>query len=116
MGKTVFLIDDESAPRLLREYDYPGNVRELMNIINSAAIVESGPVLQKKSLPQYFLESAEFSGNTSWVMPQRTLEEVEREHIERVLHYTNGNRTRAAKILAISRNSLLAKIKEYGLS
>ena len=55
----------EPAMRLLNQYDYPGNVRELMNIINSAIIIESGNELLKKSLPQYFLENSNFKEDSA---------------------------------------------------
>ena len=48
----------EPALRLINQYDYPGNIRELMNVINSAVIIETGSELNKKSLPHYFLENS----------------------------------------------------------
>ena len=52
-NKKITRISD-TVIKLLESYDYPGNIRELMNIINSAVIVESNGELRKKSLPQYF--------------------------------------------------------------
>jgi len=85
-----------------------------MNVINSAVIVESGNELRKKSLPQYFLDnSATSNGNGDF--EKKTLREIEKEHIEKVLKHTGGNRTKSAKFLGISRVSLISKIKNYGL-
>jgi len=100
---------------LLKSYSYPGNVRELMNIINSAIIVESGCELRKKSLPHYFLEKTHIPGETISGLVPRNLQEVEKEHIRKVLEYTHNNKTNAAKILGISRVNLIAKIKKYVL-
>jgi transcriptional regulator with PAS, ATPase and Fis domain len=102
----------EAAMKSLNQYDYPGNVRELMNIINSAVIVESTNELKKKSLPSYFLENIGFGDNEPGEAYLKTLEEVENEHIRRVLKYTGGNKTKAAQILGISRISLISRIKK----
>ena len=102
---------------LLHSYAFPGNVRELMNIINSAIIVEPGQELQKKSLPHYFLESnrvpavEESYGGQAML----SLSEVEKRHIKKILSHTKMNRTKAAKLLGISRVNLITKIKKYNL-
>jgi len=112
--KKIARISDP-AMRLLNQYDYPGNVRELMNIINSAVIIESGGELHKKSLPHYFLESAHAAEAAPAGGTLQSLNEMEREQIRRVLAGTKGNKSQAAKILGISRGSLLSKIKKYEL-
>jgi DNA-binding NtrC family response regulator len=113
-GKKIEKIS-EGAMKLLTHYDYPGNVREMMNIINSAVIIESSSELRKKSFPNYFLENAVVSENGFGDMPLKSLEEVETDHIKKVLAYTANNRTKASQILGISRISLLARIKKYKL-
>jgi len=100
---------------LLKSYGFPGNVRELMNIVNSGIIVESGQELQKKSLPHYFLENSQVSAPSYNGQVLQSLEEIEKQHIKRVLTHTGLNRTKAAKILGISRVNLIAKIKKYHL-
>jgi len=112
--KNIQKISD-AALRLLNRYDYPGNVRELMNIINSAVIIESGPELHKKSLPHYFLENSQVQEVSAGGRPLLTLSETEMEQIKNVLAHTGGNKSQAAKILGISRVNLLAKIKKYQL-
>jgi DNA-binding NtrC family response regulator len=98
---------------MLSQYDYPGNVRELMNIINSAVIIETHTELRKQSLPQYFLESVDQTSAAVRDLPQRTLKEVEKEHILNVLQLCDGNKTKAAKVLGISRIGLINKMKIY---
>ncbi|MGE5401598.1 MAG: sigma-54-dependent transcriptional regulator [Ignavibacteriales bacterium] len=100
----------------LRAYSFPGNVRELMNIINSAIIVESSDELRKKSLPSYFLENKDILSEVYDEEPPGTLREVEKAHILRVLRFTDNNRTKAAAILGISRVNLIEKIKRFNLN
>lgn len=97
----------------LKNYPFPGNVRELMNIINSAIIIESSNELRRKSLPHFFLEGNNMVQETGNDFRPQSLQEVEKKHIRKVLDFTSGNRTKAAKILGISRVNLLAKIKKY---
>jgi len=96
-----------------KSYPFPGNVRELMNLINSAIIVESTNELHKKSLPNYFLENNNSYGELDGEITPRSLEEMEKIHIKHVLEFTNSNRSKAAKILHISRVNLISKIKKY---
>lgn len=105
----------ESALRLINKYDYPGNIRELMNVINSAVIIETGSELNKKSLPHYFLENSNLKEDLDMDFPLKTLSEIEKEQIKKVFLHTKGNKSKAAKILGISRVNLIAKIKKYQL-
>ncbi|RJP70991.1 MAG: sigma-54-dependent Fis family transcriptional regulator [Ignavibacteriales bacterium] len=110
-------IEKISEPVLncFRSYPFPGNVRELMNIINSAIIVETTNELRKKSLPNYFLSTnGSYKEFDEGIIPP-TLNEVEKQHIKKVLEFTNNNKTKAAEILDISRVNLIAKIKKYEL-
>ncbi len=106
-----------SAPvrNSLKTYGFPGNVRELMNIINSALIVEPTNELKKKSLPNYLLDSLQMNNEFDSSNQPPSLEVVEKEHIKKVLAYTGNNKTKASAILGISRVNLIAKIKKYEL-
>jgi transcriptional regulator with PAS, ATPase and Fis domain len=101
--------------KLLTSYDYPGNIRELMNIINSTVIIESTHELRKKSLPNYFLENSSVLDDSLMDLPLKTMIDVEKDHMRKILAYTGGNRTKAAQILGISRISLISKIRKYKL-
>jgi DNA-binding NtrC family response regulator len=108
----------EQVLSCLKAYSFPGNVRELMNIINSAIIVEPTNELRKKSLPGYFMENNHMPFLSQFTDENDvpcSLSEVEKEHINNVLHFTNNNKTKAADILGISRVNLLAKMKKYHL-
>ena len=99
----------------LMRHDFPGNVRELENLIERAVTLGSGQELQASDLPGHLhhgLESAEQSETKDKLL---TLEERERHYIKQVLEQTGGNKTRAAEILGIDRVSLWRKIKRYSL-
>jgi two-component system response regulator AtoC len=106
------------APRaleLLVGYAWPGNVRELRNALERALVLARGA---DQVDPEHLPDSVRAPGAAraqrhDWEV--LTLEEVERRHTERTLHLTGGNRTLAAEKLGISRATLHAKIKEYGL-
>ncbi|MCK9209712.1 MAG: sigma-54 dependent transcriptional regulator [Ignavibacteriaceae bacterium] len=112
--KNVGKISDEVF-KFLAAYTFPGNVRELMNIINSAIIIETSNELRKKSLPNYFLDSSKSIYRYDEDIVPCSLLEVEKEQIKKVLNFTNKNRTKAAGIFGISRVNLIAKIKKYNI-
>jgi transcriptional regulator with GAF, ATPase, and Fis domain len=98
--------------RILTEYDWPGNIRELQNFIERAVIVSPGAVLRAP------LESLRWSEQLTQVEPQ-TLAQGEYEHILRVLKETDwvvGGARGAAKKLGLKRTTLMGKIRRLGLS
>jgi DNA-binding NtrC family response regulator len=113
-GKKVVSISN-AVLKLLKSYSFPGNVREMMNLINSSIIVEDSIELRKKSLPNYFLENNTIKTDVLDDFIPRSIQEVEKNHIIKVLKYTGNNKTQAARILKISRVNLIAKIKKYCL-
>jgi len=106
----------EPVMNLLQQYAYPGNIRELENIINNMVSVETSDKLTRSSLPSYFSEAFKDYKGLSPSLEEKTLQELEREYIGKILEKTGGNRSRAAKILGISRVNLISKIKRYQLS
>lgn len=111
LNKRVRDISNETMD-LLISYPWQGNIRELKNIIERAAILAEGPTLTPDLLPREFHQRAGISPGISSVSPLR---EVERKHIKRVLNETKGNKTRAAEILGIGTSTLYRKIEEYDL-
>jgi DNA-binding NtrC family response regulator len=104
----------EEMMEVLLNYPFPGNVRELENIVERAVTLAQGPVLEARDLPED-LRVIQFRAIRSSSGGLPTLEETEREYIRWVLSQTGGNKTRAAEILGIDRVSLWRKIKHYGL-
>jgi two-component system response regulator AtoC len=102
---------DKAARLVLRTYSYPGNVRELQNIVERAVALVEGDTITLTDLPpdlQDFLPA----GNGRW----NTLEEQERDYIQKVLEYTNHQVGESARILDLPRTTLWRKMKKYGLS
>ncbi|MCX7823082.1 MAG: sigma-54 dependent transcriptional regulator [Syntrophobacterales bacterium] len=102
----------KDALNLLYSYDWPGNVRELENAIERAVVLAKSRILTKEDFS--FLLRPKLLENQ--VDEPKSLEEVERRHIEKILNETDWNISRAAKILGLNRTTLHAKIKKYGLS
>ena len=114
MNKPVEDIDAE-AMVLLSDYDYPGNVRELVNIIERGVALCRGPILEQEHLPE-MLKEARIKVYPVQASGLPSLETQEADYIRRVLEHTQGNRSKAAEILGIDRVSLWRKLKRYGLN
>ena len=100
----------DAVRRALESYDWPGNVRELKNALERALIFGKNAALTPEDLPDS-IRSADSGSETGL----RSIEEIEREAIEKTLEGTHYKITRAAEILGISRKTLLDKRKKYGL-
>lgn len=113
MGKDIREIDRETMD-LLCQYSWPGNVRELENIIERSVALENGPAIKADDLPEYIRNlSVETYRHSFSGIP--TLEDQEKHYIRWVLEKSQGNKTKAAKIMGIDRVSLWRKIKRYKL-
>jgi DNA-binding NtrC family response regulator len=95
----------------LARYRWPGNVRELKNVIERAIILAEGQDITVDQLPLELRNSYSLEANRNTSSQMRTLKQVEQEHIRAVLKSTDGNHSRSAVILGISRSTLLAKLK-----
>ena len=93
------------ALQILQRYNWPGNIRELENIIQRAVIMADGNI-EVENLPDFLKYQIEFEDHEL-----RPLRDMEREYIKRVLVHTQGNKTKAAEILQIDRKTLREKLK-----
>ncbi len=101
----------DSAYHKLLQYSWPGNIRELRNIITKATIVVSGDQIRGEHI-QFPLRGTQASREPS---VDKNLDRMEESMILRVLEQTGGHQLRAAAILGISRRTLSRKLKSYGL-
>lgn len=99
---------------ILNHHDFPGNVRELENIIERGLVLASGKVIEVRHLPNNLLYGDAVPSDNEEERPP-TLEEHEVTLIRRVLRETGGNKTLACSMLGIDRSTLWRKIKKYGL-
>ncbi len=102
----------DRAMRVLVEYNYPGNVRELENIVERAAAMAQGETIDESNLPPDLSEMEIFSIGPA-DSGVKTLHEVQREYIQRVLNRVGRNKTKAAKLLGIDRSSLWRHLKRH---
>ncbi|HEY8208531.1 MAG TPA: sigma-54 dependent transcriptional regulator [Myxococcaceae bacterium] len=132
LGKKIEGIEDE-AMTLLTAYPWPGNIRELENLMERVLLFADGPQIKARDLPEPLHRptgAAPGATGTAGAEPGATgapgetglkdiikqrAAEMEKELIAKALEETSGNVTRAAKLLQISRKSLQTKMKEFGL-
>jgi transcriptional regulator with PAS, ATPase and Fis domain len=94
--------------KILKSYNFPGNIRELENIIERALIIEKSAVITPDSLPQSI---SMFQIETIDPSRVQTMDELNRSYAERVLEMVGGNKTKASELLGISRTSLWRILK-----
>jgi DNA-binding NtrC family response regulator len=117
-GRPVRAITERALERL-EASDWPGNVRELRNVMDRAVLLAHGEVIRASDLRLGAAAprgSAQVGPDTAHgYAPELSLEEVESDHIRRVLTAVDGHMARAAATLGIHRNTLTRKIKHYGI-
>ncbi len=128
LNKKIESISDD-AMALLQAYNWPGNIRELENLIERVLLFADGPSITAKDLPDPVrqgsgtpapalsaapLEAATGEGGLKDIVRMKAAE-LEKDLITKALEETGGNVTRAARLLQISRKSLQTKMKEFGL-
>ncbi len=103
-----FLQLQKEALQLLQRHSWKGNIRELRNVLERASIMAEGDTILPEHLPFDIQKQDKGSSNL-------TLASVEKDHIQKVLRHTNGNKTKTAVLLGIGLTTLYRKIEEYGL-
>jgi DNA-binding NtrC family response regulator len=109
---------DQEAMYILERYPWPGNIRELRNVIERATILAESEFIEPRHLPPTLVSRGEESLPTLTIAPGTTVDEAERRLILLTLDHTRNNKTRAAEILGISLKTLhnkLNRMKEDGI-
>jgi len=105
---------DKNTEKILINYSWPGNVRELKNVIERSIILCNEEMLTSEYLPMELQE--EKSSVSSQSFGKVSLQEMEKQHILHILKTTKGNKSKASRILNISRSTLREKLKSYKIS
>jgi two-component system response regulator PilR (NtrC family) len=122
LGKNISSISQE-AMEMLKKYDYPGNVRELENVIERTVALESGSTILPESLPPFvntpsgrkMASSHEIEIGEDGVDLDKIVGQIEKELLIKAIHAGNGVKKRAAKLLNITFRSMRYRIEKYGL-
>ena len=117
-NNTETLEVSKEARELLLRYPYPGNVRELENLVERAVVLCRGPLITTRDLPFHLKEGVkepeEVAFSSNLTLPEQ-LEELEKHLVHQALQETGGVQTRAAEKLGISERVLRYKLNKYGL-
>jgi len=117
LGKGVTSFSQE-AQLFLLHYDYPGNVRELENVVERAVALAEGDAITERELPSELTQRKMLRAPGESLMGYSTdwsLAQLEGEHIKAVLERHKGNVSRAASSLGVSRSTLWRKMRQYGI-
>jgi transcriptional regulator with GAF, ATPase, and Fis domain len=125
--KEVAQIDDDALV-VLKGFAWPGNIRQLENVIERAVVIAEGPTVTVRDLPAELIQAAEVLPPAAWPADDGDLpgvgggslrreerERRERELIARALRAAGGNKAEAARALGLARSTLISKLKRYGM-
>lgn len=102
-----------SALKKLKQYDWPGNVRELRNLCESLLVLLQGKAIEESNLPRHITSSP--AATSQFKLPNSgiVLDELEVDFLNQALQATGGNKSRAARMLGMSRDVFLYRLKKY---
>jgi len=101
----------QEAIKILMKYDWPGNIRELENLVQRLSTLCKEPIIHLKDIPIFTITKTEIKD----IPLKAAIKAFEKQYVGAVLESVNWNRNKAAEILSIHRNTLLAKINELGM-
>lgn len=104
--------------KVLRDYSWPGNIRELRNLCERLCILLAGQTIEPENLPHEFSRCISAPDDSTFVLPEMglRLDALEADMIHQALVRTHGNRSKSARLLGISRDALLYRIQKHGLA
>jgi DNA-binding NtrC family response regulator len=122
MMAATYLIDaptfSKQALKVLKDYAWPGNIRELRNLCERLSILLSGRIIEPENLPREFLTHSSTSKAPAFTLPERgiQLDSLEADLIHQALGRTKGNRSKSARLLGLSRDTLLYRMQKHGFT
>jgi transcriptional regulator with PAS, ATPase and Fis domain len=104
--------------KVLKDYSWPGNVRELRNLCERLSILLAGRVIEPENLPREFVTYSSVPKAADFALPERGihLDSLEADLIHQALSRTRGNRSKSAKLLGLSRDTLLYRMQKHGFT
>ena len=108
----------KQALKVLKDYSWPGNIRELRNLCERLSILLAGKTIEPENLPHEFVTHSSMPKVPDFTLPERgiQLDSLEANLIHQALNRTKGNRSKSAKLLGLSRDTLLYRMQKHGLS
>jgi transcriptional regulator with PAS, ATPase and Fis domain len=106
------------AIKVLKDYSWPGNIRELRNLCERLSILLAGRTIEPENLPYEFVNHSAAPKTADFTLPENgvQLDSLEANLIHQALNRTNGNRSKSAKLLGVSRDTLLYRMQKHGLT
>jgi DNA-binding NtrC family response regulator len=104
----------------MKTYSWPGNIRELRNVVERLVVLESEEEIEPRHLPNWLISQSDPGSQAPegmFILPEKgiSLDDVEKDLIVQALERTNRNKTQAAKLLQISYDTLRYQVKKFGL-
>ncbi len=108
----------KQALKVLKDYSWPGNIRELRNLCERLSILLAGKTIEPENLPHEFVTHSSMPKVPDFTLPERgiQLDSLEANLIHQALNRTKGNRSKSAKLLGLSRDTLLYRMQKHGLA
>jgi DNA-binding NtrC family response regulator len=108
----------KQALKVLRDYSWPGNIRELRNLCERLSILLAGRTIEPENLPHEFVTYSSMPKAADFTLPESGvhLDSLEANLIHQALNRTKGNRSKSAKLLGLSRDTLLYRMQKHGLA
>ena len=108
----------KQALKVLKDYSWPGNIRELRNLCERLSILLAGKIIEPENLPHEFVTHSSPPKAAEFTLPERgiQLDSLEADLIHQALSRTKGNRSKSAKLLGLSRDTLLYRMQKYGFT
>lgn len=108
----------KSALKILKAYSWPGNIRELRNLCERLSILLAGRTIEPENLPLEFIRTGDTAKTTAFTLPETGLEldALEANLIHQALNRTQGNRSKSARLLGLSRDTLIYRMQKHGVA